>query len=226
MTPLVRVGVLISGRGSNLQALIDACGPCGHPAAIACVISNIAGVEGLARAARAGLATHVVSHTAHGSREGFDDAIDRILCSAGVDFVCLAGFMRVLSDAFVQKWRGRLVNIHPSLLPAFKGLNVHRRIIESGVRISGCSVHFVVPELDSGPIIAQAAVPVWPGDTPNTLASRTLAAEHKLYPLALRLLAEGRATLEGERVIYREPHEASGELFSPGLPASASPAPP
>jgi phosphoribosylglycinamide formyltransferase-1 len=125
--------------------------------------------------------------------------------------------MRVLSDAFVEKWRGRLINIHPSLLPAFKGLNVHRRVLESGALISGCSVHFVVPELDSGPIIAQAAVPVLPGETADALASRTLAAEHKLYPLAVRLLAEGRVHLEGERTAFRQVQSAAGELFSPGL---------
>ena len=215
MTRRARVGILISGRGSNLQALIDSCGSADYPAEIVCVISNIAGAEGLARAKRAGIATHVVPHTAHASRDAFDSAMHEVLCSSEVDFVCLAGFMRILSDAFVQMWRGRLVNIHPSLLPAFKGLDVHARVVASGARLSGCTVHFVVPELDSGPIIAQAAVPVRPGDTPETLASRTLAAEHRLYPLALRLLAEGRVMLEGERVQYHDVHEATGELFSP-----------
>ena len=209
-----RVGVLISGRGSNLQALIDASGSRDYPAAIACVVSNTAGVEGLRRAERAGIATHFVPHNKYDSREAFDAAIHQILCSSGVSLVCLAGFMRILSDSFVHTWRGRLVNIHPSLLPAFKGINVHRRVLDSGVRISGCSVHFVVPELDSGPIIAQAAVPVRPGDTPDDLASRTLAAEHKLYPLALRLLAEGRVVLDGEQVIYRDISSSDGELFS------------
>lgn len=217
MISITRVGVLISGRGSNLQALIDASKSRDYPIAISCVVSNVAGVEGLRRAERAGIATHVVPHTAYSSREAFEKAIDQILCSQEVAFVCLAGFMRVLSDSFVHKWRGRLVNIHPSLLPGFKGLNVHRRIIDSGVRISGCSVHFVVPELDSGPIIAQAAVPVWPGDTPEALASRTLSAEHKLYPLALRLLAEGRVLLDGEQVVFRDVERARGELFSPPL---------
>jgi phosphoribosylglycinamide formyltransferase-1 len=217
MTERLRVGVLISGRGSNLQSLIDASASRDYPATIACVIANIAGVEGLKRAERAGIATHVVSHAAHDSREAFDGALDQILCSSGAGFVCLAGFMRVLSNTFVDKWRGRLVNIHPSLLPAYKGLHVHRRVIESGARISGCTVHFVVPELDSGPIIAQAAVPVLPGDTADALASRTLAAEHKLYPLALRLVAEGRVILDGERVLYRGVREADGQFFSPAL---------
>lgn len=210
-----RVGVLISGRGSNLQALIDACKSGDYPAAIVCVIANVAGVEGLRRAEREEIATHVVPHGAYKCREDFDDAVDKVLCSNGVSFVCLAGFMRVLSDKFVQKWRGRLVNIHPSLLPAFKGLDVHRRVIESGARISGCSVHFVVPELDSGPIIAQAAVPVWPDDTPDALAARTLTAEHRLYPLALRLLSEDRVMLDGDRAVFRDVHQADGELFSP-----------
>jgi|SRR5215469_7673953 len=217
MTGPMRVGVLISGRGSNLQALIDASKSRDYPATIGCVVSNVAGVEGLRRAERAGIATHVVPHTAYGSREAFDDAVGQILSSSDTALVCLAGFMRVLSDPFVQKWHGRLVNIHPSLLPAFKGLNVHRRVIESGARISGCSVHFVVPELDSGPIIAQAAVPVWPDDTPDALASRTLAAEHRLYPLALRLLAEGRVILDREQVRFRDVEQAGGELFSPPL---------
>ena len=217
MTGRVRVGVLISGRGSNLQALVDASAAPDYPAEMVCVISNVGGVEGLKRAERAGIPTHVVAHGTYDSRESFDGAMDEILRSRGVAFVCLAGFMRVLSDAFVQTWRGRLVNIHPSLLPAFKGLNVHRRVIESGARISGCSVHFVVPELDSGPIIAQAAVPVWPGDTADALAARTLAAEHKLYPLALRLLAGRHVILDGERVAYRQVQRAKGELFSPGL---------
>lgn len=217
MTDRVRVGVLISGRGSNLQSLIDATGSRDYPAAIACVVSNVSGVEGLRRAERAGIPTHVVPHTAYGSREAFDDAIDQVLGASSAALVCLAGFMRVLSDAFVLKWRGRLVNIHPSLLPGFKGLNVHRRVIEAGSRISGCSVHFVVPELDSGPIIAQAAVPVWPGDTPDALASRTLAAEHKLYPHALRLLAEGRVVLDGEQVRFRDAGCADGALYSPPL---------
>lgn len=215
MTDRKRVGVLISGRGSNLQALIDACKSRDYPAAIVCVISNVAGAEGLTRAQREEIATYVVPHAAYESREAFDETMDKILCSSGVSLVCLAGFMRVLSEKFVRKWRGHLVNIHPSLLPGFKGLNVHRRVIESGARISGCSVHFVVPELDSGPIIAQAAVPVWPDDTPGALATRTLAAEHRLYPLALRLLGEDRVRLEGERAVFRDAGQAVGELFSP-----------
>jgi phosphoribosylglycinamide formyltransferase-1 len=172
-------------------------------------------VEGLALAERAGIAAHTIAHASFPTRELFDTAMDELLRQADVQFVCLAGFMRVLSDSFVESWKGRLINIHPSLLPAFKGLDVHRRILESGVRISGCTVHFVVPELDSGAIIAQAAVPVPPTDTEETLAARTLAAEHKLYPLALRLLAEGRVRLNGSRALFDRDCGANGELFSP-----------
>jgi phosphoribosylglycinamide formyltransferase-1 len=214
---MVRVGVLISGRGSNLQALIDACAKPDYPATIACVISNVPNVEGLARAARAGIPAHAVDHGSHPSREAFDAAMDSLLREADVRIVCLAGFMRILSNHFVESWKGRLVNIHPSLLPSFKGLNVHRRILESGVRISGCTVHFVVPELDSGPVIAQAAVPVLPHDTEHTLAARTLAAEHKLYPLALELLAAGRVWLENDRARFGDCYGADGQLFSPRL---------
>ncbi len=146
-----RVGVLISGRGSNLQALIEACARFDYPAQIACVISNVADAEGLRHAARAGIPSHAVAHGPFATRETFDSAMDAILREADVGFVCLAGFMRVLSDGFVENWRGRLINVHPSLLPAFKGLAVHRRVLELGARISGCTVHFVVRELDFGP---------------------------------------------------------------------------
>jgi len=214
-----RVGVLISGRGSNLQALIDACAKPDFPAEIVCVISNVADVEGLARAERARIPAHAIAHASYPARELFDAAMDKLLRGAGVQIVCLAGFMRVLSDPFVESWKGRLINIHPSLLPSFRGLNVHRRILESGVRISGCTVHFVVPELDSGPIIAQAAVPVLPQDSEERLAARTLAAEHRLYPLALELLARGRVRLEKNRALFDHDSDgADGELFSPRLP--------
>lgn len=225
MTKRARIGVLISGRGSNLQALIDACAQPEFPAEIACVISNVPDVEGLARAERAAIPTHAIAHTSYPSRELFDAAMDALLRAAEVQFVCLAGFMRVLSSRFVESWKGRLINIHPSLLPSFKGLNVHRRILESGVRISGCTVHFVVSELDSGPIIAQAAVPVLPDDTESVLATRTLAAEHKLYPLALELLASGCVRLENGQARFAGSGDAEGQLFSPGLgPAAGKPA--
>jgi phosphoribosylglycinamide formyltransferase-1 len=210
-----RTAVLISGRGSNLQALIDAASDAAFPAEISLVISNIEGAQGLVRADTAGIPTEVIPHRSYPSREAFDAALDVALRKAAIEFVCLAGFMRILSDGFVKKWEGRIVNIHPSLLPAFKGVDVHRRVLDSGVRITGCSVHFVVPELDSGPLIAQAAVPVLNGDTEESISSRTLAAEHRLYPLALKLLAEGSARLAGGRTEFNDTKAATGTLFSP-----------
>lgn len=217
MADRAQIGVLISGRGSNLQALIDACADPEFPAEIACVISNVAGALGLQRARVAQKPAHTISHRKYSSREEFDMRMDEVLRECGVKYVCLAGFMRVLSDRFVDNWKGQLVNIHPSLLPAFKGLDVHRRVLESGARISGCTVHFVVPELDSGPVIAQAAVPVLPDDTEATLAARTLAAEHKLYPLALGLLAGGRVRLEGGQAVFKTLNWSDGTLFNPPL---------
>jgi phosphoribosylglycinamide formyltransferase 1 len=217
VTPRKRTSVLISGRGSNLQTLIDAAKPGAFPAEIALVISNIADAPGLERAARAGISTKTISHRDYTSRESFDAAIDDALHEAKIELICLAGFMRVLSDGFVERWRGRLINIHPSLLPAFKGLNVHRQVLEAGVRISGCTVHFVVPELDSGAIIAQAAVPVFPTDDEAGLAARTLEAEHTLYPLALQLLAEERVRLEGAHAVFAGTGANTGVLLSPIL---------
>ncbi|MGH6890501.1 MAG: phosphoribosylglycinamide formyltransferase [Rhizomicrobium sp.] len=222
MSARARTAVLISGRGSNLQALIDACTATTFPAEVVCVISNVPEAEGLARAGRARIATRTLAHGAFASREHFDSAIEACLHEFEVRLVCLAGFMRVLSDRFVEDWRGRLVNIHPSLLPAFKGLNVHRRVLEAGVRISGCTVHFVVPELDSGPIIAQAAVPVLPQDTEESLARRTLEAEHKIYPFALGLLAQNRVRLEGGRVLSDVESHGGERLFSPHLRSGES----
>ena len=209
------VAVLISGRGSNLQALLDAAKAPDYPAEIALVISNRPGAQGLERAAKAGVATHVIDHKKFESREAFDDQVESVLAEAGVDLVCLAGYMRLLSDGFVNKRRDRILNIHPSLLPSFKGLHVHERVLDAGVRISGCSVHIIRTEMDSGPIIAQAAVPVAPDDTPESLAERVLAAEHRLYPLALALIASRRARVQGERVILDGPAPATGTLLSP-----------
>jgi phosphoribosylglycinamide formyltransferase 1 len=197
----LKVGVLLSGRGSNLKALIDASKNADYPAEIVLVISNVANAQGLARAKTAGIATLAIDHTTFSSREGFDAAVDEKLRQAGVELVCLAGFMRILSDMFVRKWEGRLINIHPSLLPAFKGTHVHEQVIAAGVKTSGCTVHYVIPDLDAGPIIAQAEVPVIGGDTPETLAARVLETEHKLYPMALRWIAEGRARYENGRVV-------------------------
>jgi len=196
----LKLGVLISGRGTNLQALIEHCGGPEFPASIAVVISNKADAVGLARAAEAGIATAVVPHGDHNGRAAFDAAIGNVLLRYGVGLVCLAGFMRLLGAEFVAGWRDRLINIHPSLLPAFKGLDTHARALEAGVRLTGCTVHFVRAEMDEGPIIVQAAVPVRPDDTEGTLAARVLAAEHRAYPLAVRLIAQGRVRIVGGRV--------------------------
>lgn len=202
MTTKVRTAVLISGRGSNLASLIEACRAPDFPAEIVLVFSNVETAAGLSVAREAGIATASVSHKAFESREVFDAEIDRALTAARVELICEAGFMRIHSDGFVRKWEGRMLNIHPSLLPAFKGIRVHQQALDAGVRITGCTVHFMVPELDSGPIVAQAAVPVMIGDTRETLAARVLEAEHKLYPEALRMVASGRARLVNGRVEF------------------------
>jgi phosphoribosylglycinamide formyltransferase-1 len=198
-TPKIPVAVLISGRGSNLQSLIDASQAASFPAQIVLVISNVEGAGGLARASAAGIATRVISHKNSAGetkpREAFDAEIDAVLRAAQIEIVCLAGFMRILSDGFTRAWEGRLLNIHPSLLPAYKGTRVHERVIAAGEKQSGASVHFVVPELDAGPVISHSTVPVLAHDTPETLAARVLEAEHRLYPTALRLVAEKRVTL-------------------------------
>lgn len=192
MSGKAKIGVLISGRGSNLKSLIAACSDPQYPAEIVLVISNVADAGGLAHAQGARIASKVIPHKAYASREAFDDAIDTALREAGVEIVCEAGFMRIHSEGFVRKWQGRIINIHPSLLPAFKGTHVHEQAIAAGATMSGCTVHFVAAEVDSGPIIAQSAVPVLDGDTPETLAARVLDEEHSLYPLALKLVVEGR----------------------------------
>lgn len=197
----LKTAVLISGRGSNMGALIDACAAPGFPARIALVLSNRPDAAGLAAAAAAGIPTAVIDHRAYPDRASFEAAMTAALEAAGVDLVCLAGFMRLLSADFVGRWHDRLVNIHPSLLPAFKGLDAHAQALAAGVRITGCTVHFVRPAMDSGPIIVQAAVPVLPDDDAGTLAARVLAAEHRCYPLALRLIAEGRVRVVGDRVV-------------------------
>jgi phosphoribosylglycinamide formyltransferase-1 len=197
----VRTAVLISGRGSNLKSLIDACAGPDFPAEIVLVVSNVESAGGLAIARDAGIATKIIPHKPFPSREAFDAEIDAALRDAKVGIVCEAGFMRIHSEWFVKRWEGRILNIHPSLLPSFKGVRVHEQALDAGVRISGCTVHFLVPELDSGPIIAQQAVPVLPGDTPDTLAARILEAEHTLYPEALRLVAERRVRLENGKAV-------------------------
>lgn len=200
--PRKRVGVLISGRGSNMVSLAEAAQAPGYPAEIALVISNIPDVAGLDRARDFGIATATVDHRAFNKdREAFERAVDEVLRVNQIDLLVLAGFMRILTPWFVARWEGRMINIHPSLLPLFKGTHTHRQALAAGVSEHGCSAHFVVPELDAGPVILQAKVPVLPGDDEETLSQRVLVEEHKLYPAALAEVASGRAKLEGGAVI-------------------------
>jgi len=203
------VVVLISGRGSNLDAIVRA----GLPARISGVVSNRADAAGLGVAARSGLATAVVDDSLFPSREAFDDALAKAIDLHAPDLVALAGFMRILSDGFVGRYEGRLVNIHPSLLPAFPGLNTHRRALDEGVKVHGCTVHFVTPRLDRGPIIAQAVVSVRPGDNEEMLAARVLRQEHRIYPLALRWFLEDRLVVE-HGLVRVSGAEASQSIFA------------
>jgi phosphoribosylglycinamide formyltransferase 1 len=189
--------ILVSGRGSNMEAIVEACAREGWDAKVAAVISNKADAAGLAFAARHGIATAVVDHRAHADRLSFDVALADCIDTFAPDVVVLAGFMRILTEGFVARFSGRLINIHPSLLPAFTGLNTHRRAIEAGCKVTGATVHFVTAELDHGPIIAQAVVPVHPGDTEATLSDRVLAREHVMYPLVVRWLVHGRLRQAG-----------------------------
>jgi phosphoribosylglycinamide formyltransferase-1 len=195
-----RVAILISGRGSNMMSLVEAARAAEYPAEIVAIISSRPDAPGLAWAKSQGLPARAIDHKAYPSREAFDDAIHAALAEARVDYVALAGFMRIQSAGFVAKWLGRQLNIHPSLLPLFKGLHPHQQALDAGVKLSGCTVHYVTEEMDSGPIVAQAAVPVLDDDTSASLAERILKAEHKLYPQALALVASGRAKIEGSRV--------------------------
>jgi phosphoribosylglycinamide formyltransferase 1 len=200
-----RVAVLISGRGSNMVALIEAAKDHDFPAEVVCVVSNKADAPGLALAASHGIATRVIAHKNFPAREAHEAALDAALEAEKPDIVCLAGYMRIMTAGFIEKWRGRMINIHPSLLPAFPGLNTHERALESGIAEHGCTVHFVTLGVDEGPVIAQACVPVLPGDTPESLSSRVLAAEHELYPAALRLVAEGAVRMESGRAVSSAP---------------------
>ena len=197
----IKTAILLSGRGSNMQALVDAAKDPTYPAEIVRVISNVPGAGGLERAAQSGIATTAIDHRDFDGRAPFEDALHAELTADGVELVCLAGFMRLLTEGFVERWFDRMLNIHPSLLPAYKGLHTHERVLSEGVRFTGCTVHFVCPAMDAGPIIVQAAVPVLPDDDADTLAARVLTAEHRCYPLALRLVAEGRTTIVDETVI-------------------------
>ena len=195
-----RTAILISGRGSNMGALIEAARNPEFSAEIALVLSNDPSARGLETARAAGIAVAAVDHRIHATRENFERTVDHLLGIHRIDLICLAGFMRLLTPWFVGQWDGRMINIHPALLPSYKGLNTHARALADGVKIHGCTAHFVVPAVDAGPIIMQAAVPVLDGDTADTLAARVLAQEHVVYPAALDLVASGRALLAGGRV--------------------------
>ncbi|MBS0547858.1 MAG: phosphoribosylglycinamide formyltransferase [Proteobacteria bacterium] len=210
----LKVGILISGRGSNMAALIEAARSPGYPGEIACVVSNKADAAGLAIAAAAGIPTVTVSHRAYPDRESFDRDVSAALEKHGVEFVVLAGFLRIFSNWFPQHWAGRMINIHPSLLPSFKGLHVQQQALDAGVRLSGCTVHFVIPDLDAGPIIAQAAVPVLEGDDEAALTARILRQEHRLYPEVVRWFGEGRVSESGGKVAVRGLAPGATLLFS------------
>jgi phosphoribosylglycinamide formyltransferase-1 len=196
-----RVAILISGRGSNMAALIKAAKAKNYPAEIVLVISNRPQAKGLEIASAEGVATALVDHKTYPKRADFDAALERELAAANIEIICLAGFMRVLTDGFVKHWYGKMLNIHPSLLPAFRGVDTHRRALHAGVKTHGATVHFVVPELDAGPMVMQEEVPVLEDDSETTLAARVLKAEHRIYPVALKMLAAGKIRIEGERVV-------------------------
>ncbi|MEQ8404380.1 MAG: phosphoribosylglycinamide formyltransferase [Oceanicaulis sp.] len=215
----MKVAVLISGRGSNLQALLDACAAPDYPAEIVLVLSNKAGALGLEKARKAGVKASFLDHTLYGEdREAFEKDLDEKLKEAGVQLIALAGFMRILTPWFVDKWKDRMINIHPSLLPSFRGVSTHERALEQGVRVHGATVHYVRADMDDGPIIGQAAVPVLPNDDADALAARVLEAEHKLYPACLKLVADGKARVTAERVKIDKDAAASPDavLYNPG----------
>lgn len=209
--------ILISGRGSNMESLLHGATSGSLPVRVAAVISNRPLAKGLETAAAMGIPTHVIDHTQFDSREGFDAAVAEVIDSVSPDLVVLAGFMRILSDGFVRRFEGRMINIHPSLLPSFPGLHTHRRALEAGVRVHGCTVHFVTPTLDHGPIIVQAVVPVLDGDDEVSLAQRVLTQEHQIYPMAVRWFAEGRLRLLDERVELTAVQDGVGALISPSV---------
>lgn len=199
-----RVGILISGRGSNMAALIEAATAKDYPAEIVLVVSNRPNAKGLEFAKSRNITTAIVDHKKFVNRETFEIELQKALAAANVEIVCLAGFMRVLTDGFLKHWHGRILNIHPSLLPAFRGTDTHKRALEAGVKNHGATVHFVVSELDSGPIVMQAEVPVLAADDTETLAARVIKVEHRIYPEALRLLADGKLKIVGEKVIVHD----------------------
>lgn len=198
----LKLAVLISGGGSNLQAIIDACAQPTYPAEIVLVFSNQLDAAGLDRGRRAGIRAEAISHKGYpGGREAYDAAVSDLIEQSGADLVVLAGYLRLVSESFVTRWKDRLINIHPSLLPSFKGLNVHQKALDAGVKFAGCTVHYVVPEVDSGPIIAQAVVPVLPGDDAGKLAKRILKQEHRIYPQVIRWIADGRVSVDANGIV-------------------------
>jgi phosphoribosylglycinamide formyltransferase-1 len=212
-----RTAILISGRGSNMQSLVEAARADDYPAEIVLVLSNRPDAAGLAWAKARGLPTLAIDHKSFPTRDAFEDALQRSLEAAGTELIALAGFMRLMTPAFVERWHDRMINIHPSLLPSFKGLHTHERALAAGVKITGCTVHFVRAEMDEGPIIAQAAVPVLRSDDPAALAARVLAAEHRLYPAALKLVASGRACGNEEKMVISQDVDNHSPLYSPSL---------
>jgi phosphoribosylglycinamide formyltransferase 1 len=210
-----KTAILISGRGSNMEALIEAAQSPAYPAEIALVISNKPNAAGLKIARHHHVPTKTIDHRRFDTREAFEAEVGKALEAAQIDLVCLAGFMRLLTEGFVRHWQDRLLNIHPSLLPSFRGVDTHARALAAGVKIAGCTVHFVRPEMDAGPIIAQAAVAVLPDDTAETLAARVLEAEHRIYPMAVRLVAAGRARVIGGRVVVEARGGKASALYSP-----------
>jgi phosphoribosylglycinamide formyltransferase-1 len=198
----LKLAVLISGGGSNLQAIIDACNTPGYPAEIVLVFSNQLDAGGLERGRKAGIRSEAISHKGYpGGREAYDDAVTALIEESGADLVVLAGYLRLVSESFTARWKDKLINIHPSLLPSFKGLGVHQAALDAGVKFAGCTVHYVVPEVDSGPIIAQAVVPVLPNDDANKLAQRILRQEHRIYPQVIRWIAEGRVSVDAKGIV-------------------------
>lgn len=221
MTKRVKTAIFISGRGSNMVSLLDACKSADFPAEAVLVLSNTADAAGLLAAQKAGIATRAIIRKNHASTDAYDAAVTAALVEHDVDLICLAGFMQLLSKNFVEMWRDRMINIHPSLLPSFKGLHSHERALERGVKFTGCTVHYVRYEMDTGPIITQAVVPVYSNDSAEKLAARVLDTEHRIYPHALKLVASNAVRVEGERIISTATTnlEQLPTLISPALGA-------
>ncbi len=212
-----RTAVLISGRGSNMRALVEAARAPDYPAEIALVLSNRPDAAGLAWARDAGVAVAAVDHKIYAGREEFERSMQAMLEIHRIDLVCMAGFMRLVTPWFIGQWAGRMINVHPALLPAYRGLDTHARALADGVKIHGCTVHFVVPSMDEGPILAQAALPVLDADTPESLARRVLEQEHRIYPAALARVARGGLLVQGNRVFDDEPTAVAQPLLVPAL---------